>query len=100
VFSSGNHEFEDRLQVDGDLGVIHFRPLIKEDEGEYRCHSFSEAGEDSATGYLRVLSNRCFCFFVSCLTVCCCSSCPVCFNSFIGMNFCLMIHIEKFQAAR
>jgi len=67
VFSSGNHEFEDRVQVDGDLGVIHFRPLIKEDEGEYRCHVFSEAGEDSVTGHLTVLSNYCFCFFVSCL---------------------------------
>lgn len=57
MFSSGNHEFEDRVQVDPELGVIHFRPLIKEDEGTYRCHVFSEAGEDSMTGHLRVLSN-------------------------------------------
>ena len=59
VFSSGNHEFEDRVQVDGDLGVIHFRPLIKEDEGEYQCHAFSEAGEDFETGHMTVLSNHC-----------------------------------------
>lgn len=57
VFSAGNHEFEDRLQVDGDEGVIHFRPLIKEDEGVYKCHAFNDAGEDFETGRLRVLSN-------------------------------------------
>jgi len=64
MFSSGNHEFEDRVHVDGDEGVIHFRPLIKEDEGDYRCHAFNDAGEDSDTGRLRVLSNLphfCFC---------------------------------------
>ena len=57
LFSSGNHEFEDRVHVDGDEGVIHFRPLIKEDEGDYRCHAFNDAGDDSVTGHLRVLSN-------------------------------------------
>jgi len=64
VFSSGNHEFEDRVQVDGDEGVIHFRPLIKEDEGDYRCRAFNDAGVDSTTGHLRVLSNfpYSFCF--------------------------------------
>jgi len=63
VFSSGNHEFEDRVQVDPELGVIHFRPLIKEDEGEYRCHVFNDAGEDDRIGHLEVLSNlpHCFC---------------------------------------
>jgi len=66
VFSSGNHEFEDRVQVDGDLGVIHFRPLIKEDEGEYRCHVFSEAGEDSVIGHLQVLSKCSIVFSISC----------------------------------
>lgn len=57
MFSYGDTEFEDRVQVDGDLGVIHFRPLIKEDEGRYRCHAFSEAGQANVTGYLKVLSN-------------------------------------------
>ena len=57
MFSSGNHEFGDRVHVDGDEGLIHFRPLLKEDEGDYRCRAFNDAGEDFATGHLRVLGN-------------------------------------------
>ena len=45
----------DRVQVDIDTGKVHFRPVVKGDEGQYRCKAINKAGEDSQVGKLKVL---------------------------------------------
>ena len=40
--------------VDGDAGIINFRPLTKEDEASYLCRAFNTVGNDSKTIFLRV----------------------------------------------
>lgn len=40
--------------VDG-LGTLHFRPLMKSDDGRYRCEAVNTVGRDMADGELLVL---------------------------------------------
>merc|ERR1712226_570225 len=44
----------DRVEVDRDSGNIHFRPLMKDDEGQYECVATNDVGEARGTGYLKV----------------------------------------------
>jgi neurocan core protein len=45
----------DRIEVDGDAGNVHFRPLHKDDEGKYRCVAFNEVGHTEQELELRVI---------------------------------------------
>jgi len=45
----------ERVEVDGNAGNIHFRPIEKGDEGDYKCVATNDVGQDEATGHLRVL---------------------------------------------
>ena len=47
---------EERVFVDRDAGVIHFRPLDRGDEGEYRCEAENQAGSASTEGFFDVIS--------------------------------------------
>ena len=50
------HDQEERVFVDRDAGVIHFRPLDRGDEGEYRCEAENQAGSASTEGFFDVIS--------------------------------------------
>jgi len=45
----------ERIQVDGDAGMIHFRPQHKDDEGRYRCVAFNDVGETETLIHLKVV---------------------------------------------
>jgi len=45
----------DRIHVDGDSGTIHFRPQLKDDEGDYRCVAFNAVGETETLLHLTVV---------------------------------------------
>jgi len=46
-----------RIQLDdaNGVGIVYFRPLIKSDEGRYRCEAVNTVGQDFASGELLVL---------------------------------------------
>lgn len=41
--------------VDAQAGVIHFRPVHRDEDGEYECVAINDVGEDRATGRLDVI---------------------------------------------
>lgn len=41
--------------VDADAGTIHFRPIHRDDDGEYRCVAHNDVGTDEAVGTLDVI---------------------------------------------
>ena len=45
----------DTRTVDTEAGVIHFRPIHRDEDGSYKCTAINDAGEDSATGQLNVI---------------------------------------------
>jgi neurocan core protein len=44
-----------RIIIDGDVGRIEFKPLRKEDEGEYTCIAINDVGEDRSQAKIAVL---------------------------------------------
>ena len=46
-----------RVVVDGDTGRVHFKPLRKEDEGDYTCVAINDVGETKSTAFVRVLGS-------------------------------------------
>lgn len=44
-----------RKTIDGDAGLIYYRPLTKEDEATYKCTAFNTAGNDSKPSFLHVI---------------------------------------------
>ena len=49
-------DVDDRVFVDHAAGVIHFTPLYRGDDGEYRCKASNRADEASSYGRLTVVS--------------------------------------------
>ena len=43
------------MQLDADGGALNFRPLSKEDRGQYTCVAISDVGEDRSEGKLTVI---------------------------------------------
>jgi neurocan core protein len=45
----------DRIHIDSQAGAVHFRPVLKEDEGNYKCKASNDVGFEEATGKLSVI---------------------------------------------
>ena len=45
----------DHVLVDPDGGAVHFKPLKKSDEGDYKCKASNDVGFVEGTGNLRVI---------------------------------------------
>ena len=43
------------MQLDADGGALNFRPLSKDDLGQYTCVAINDAGEDRSEGKLNVI---------------------------------------------
>ena len=46
------------MSVDRDSGAIHFQPLMKSDEGSYRCRAINDVADDFQDGYLTVIGSN------------------------------------------
>lgn len=45
----------ERVQLDEDGGAVNFRPLSKDDRGQYKCMAINDVGEDTMEGKLTVI---------------------------------------------